>query len=1037
VFSGIVHGNQIWTPDPFDVDTIHVEAREAFARLLNRASSSELPPHGKTLLLLGEGGSGKTHLMRAFRTAAHAVGGGYCGYLQMTSKTDNYTRYILSNLIDSLEQPYKPNHSETGLTRLARGLLDSLDIIPIEDRQRLCDDLLEPDELARLVHRFADLAVQYPRFRGIDINLIRAMLYTLPNDGRIHPRILNWLRCEDLNRYDRELIGDLIPRPQPEMPLKTILDLGRLMHAVHSAAFVLLVDQLEEMVDLDRNSEARGEQFRSAINALVDVADGLPNAVVVIGCLDDLFVQGQAFLSNTKLDRLCHDPAPITLSARRTTDEIQAIIARRLEIFFETVGVEFHPDDPLVPYKAEELSQLAGLRSRDVLNQCLQHRLQCVAENKLLPFLTPPPPPPSQPPQLKWEQCWNDFHSAFKLSVLDDETALAQLLADTIRIVSAEMSNGVYFGADPEGRFVPVEVHGAENAVDKLLVAVCDKKTQGGGFSKQVQEVAKKAGEIPAVIVRSTDFPNNPRLVVSREIANLIMPKGKGRKVVVANADWRAMAAFREFHRKYSKEPYFAEWQRAERPLSELRAVHDILNLDHYGGKIGNPRVERDKPISPPPPTGTTKIVPPPPPPESRLPRTTNALIRLGQTRGQVPQPIDLRPADFCRHAAFLGGSGSGKTTAALAVIENLLLQGVPAVLIDRKGDLARYADPTAWTAPEPDPDRAARRDSLRAAVDVALYTPGNDHGRPLAIPVVPTDLGQLPAADREQLAQFAATSLGMMLGYRSKTPDPKLVILQKAIEVLSEHPGQTVTVKALQELVKNQDDALVYAVDGFEAKHYNRLATDLLTLSHQHRRLFEGKDVLDVDALLGRGLHAVSGKTRLTIINTQSLGDPSTTDFWVSQFLLAVDRWRGRNPASDGVLQAVFFFDEADLYLPAGTSRPAAKGPMENLLKRARSAGIGLFLATQSPGDFDYKCRDQILTWLIGRVREPVAISKLKTMLESRSGATDRLADQAAGQFYLVRESDVSPVTVVRNLIPTEQLPEDQIIALARQCRE
>src|SRR5437588_7379300 len=139
VFSGIVHGVQIWTPDPFDVEAIHADAREAFERLLNRASSPELPPYGKTLLLLGEAGSGKTHLMRAFRSATHAAGAGYCGYLQMTTRTDSYARYVLSKLIDSLEQPYKPGHPETGLARLARGLLDALDMIPAEDRQRPCD----------------------------------------------------------------------------------------------------------------------------------------------------------------------------------------------------------------------------------------------------------------------------------------------------------------------------------------------------------------------------------------------------------------------------------------------------------------------------------------------------------------------------------------------------------------------------------------------------------------------------------------------------------------------------------------------------------------------------------------------------------------------------------------------------------------------------------------------------------------------------------------------------------------------------------
>jgi hypothetical protein len=130
------------------VETIHADARDTFARLLNRASSPELPPHGKPLLLLGESGSGKTHLMRALRTAAHAGGTGYCGYLQMNTKSDNYARYVLSNLIDSLEHPYRPGLSDIGLQRLAVGLLDALDVIPAEDRAKLCDDFLEPDDLA-------------------------------------------------------------------------------------------------------------------------------------------------------------------------------------------------------------------------------------------------------------------------------------------------------------------------------------------------------------------------------------------------------------------------------------------------------------------------------------------------------------------------------------------------------------------------------------------------------------------------------------------------------------------------------------------------------------------------------------------------------------------------------------------------------------------------------------------------------------------------------------------------------------------------
>ena len=55
-------------------------------------------------------------------------------------------------------------------------------------------------------------------------------------------------------------------------------------------------------------------------------------------------------------------------------------------------------------------------------------------------------------------------------------------------------------------------------------------------------------------------------------------------------------------------------------------------------------------------------------------------------------EPVQLPLEQIKTHVAFLGSPGSGKTTAALAMIEGLLERGVSALLVDRKGDLARYA---------------------------------------------------------------------------------------------------------------------------------------------------------------------------------------------------------------------------------------------------------------------------------------------------------------------------------------------------------
>ncbi len=635
----------------------------------------------------------------------------------------------------------------------------------------------------------------------------------------------------------------------------------------------------------------------------------------------------------------------------------------------------------------------------------------------------PPPPPPAPPKTLPLEQRWNDCRTAGKPPAFDDESQPAELLAWAIKAASAEMPDGLFFSAESSGRTVPVEVHGPGNAVERLLVGVCDKDARGNGLRREIEELAKDAEDVPPVFVRSTPFPKSPAAAVAKLLAKLVVPVGKGRRVVVEDADWRALAAFRAFHAKEQADPAFPAWQREGRPLSNLPAVRAILDLDR--------RLTQHRPAARPA-DPVTPGTPPPPAAPRPAPAPPAAGLRVGTTRAVSPARVIFNPQGLTQHAAFLGGPGSGKTTAALNLVEQLLALGVPAVLIDRKGDLCRYADPGAWEEPLADAAAGERRRALRDRLDVTLFTPGSAHGRPLSLPVVPPDLGQLPEADREQLAGYAAAAVGGMMGYKARGPDPKLAILAKAIEVLAQAPGGEVSIPALRRLVQEKDDALILAVDGFDDRHYKKLADDLHSLALTRKALFTAAEPLDIDALLGRGPHARLGKTRLSVVSTQFLGDAA--EFWVAQLLIALDRWRTKNPSQQ--LQAVFLFDEADAYLPA-TRQPATKAPLENLLRRARSAGVGLLLATQSPGDLDYRCRDQIRTWLVGRVKERVALDKLKPMLEvARIDAAAKLPGQQTGEFYLLRESQVVPIQTERCLISTAQVPEDRILELARAGR-
>lgn len=1034
VFHSVANPTEMWRADPFDVDAIHPEAREVFRRLLVRAAEAKSPTAGKVLLLHGVAGSGKTHLMRAFRTLAHRDALGYCGYMQMAAEVGSYARYALQNLIDRLEERYDPDPDggdRTGLARLAAGVLDAVPGLTADERSRFRQE--EPADPAALVEEYADRLAELPVYQGCDLELLRILLHLQRPEPRVRNRALMWLRCQDMTANDRTLLGAVVTRTQEEDPQRMLAQLARVAMAVHRVPLVLLIDQLEDM----ENQSMPVERFRKLVDVVTALTDQVPTVIVVIACLEDYYENNKNSLKGGKQYRLEKDPEPLRLVTQRTMPEIREMLAQRLAYLYAAGGVEV-AEGAIEPFTEAHLSPLANLPTRQALDNFRRHHLRCIqAEQWLAPAFDGggPKAEPDPVSDAGLGQSWNDFHSAFKGTVPDDDAELTEVLACAIRSCGEELPEPLHFG-DPEpdarlGNLIEVDVH-THDGHEPLVVAVCNKKPQGGGLANQVAAVAARAGDIAVALVRTTAFPGKAAQV-TQQIAKLL--KQDGRRVVVENAEWRRMLAFEAFRKEHGEKPGFRAWQQTAQPLGELRSLQEILRLKALIGSKPRPAMPPAAPPTPPAVTSPTKA------PEPRAAATPAAAgftpavgaLHLGQSTGLTPRAVELSPADLTRHAAFVGGSGSGKTTAALALVEQLLLRGVPAVLLDRKGDLARYADPSAWAVPPLDAARTPERDRLRSAVDVRLYTPGAAAGRPLGLPVVPPGFAELPEADREQFARYSAAALGAMLGFKTTDADrQQQAILTQAIQVLAEAAGAAVTVPALRELVERQDDALVTRVGGFKAQVYEKLADRLLTLWLNNKQLFAADgETLDVDALLGAGPHGSPARVRLSVVSTKFLAGADQVDFWVAQFLVAVGRWCAKSPSDR--LQAVFFFDEADQYLPA-QRQPATKGPMTDLLKRARSAGVGVMLATQNPGDFDYKCRENVLTWLVGRVTEPRSLEKLRPVLSAARGdATGKLAGQKAGEFHIATEKEVTAVRVAPSLVKTEQLPEDRITALAR----
>lgn len=1069
VFHSVVSTHDIWKADPFDVESIHAEARDVFARTVDRIARAERRPPGtednagKILLLRGESGAGKTHLLRAFRHSLHSRGLGWFAYLQMTTSIGHYPRYILRNLVESLSQPYDLSRgvNETGWLRLSNFLAEHPSV-PAELRQELREG--DSNNCVPLVFDMAEFLVNDSHIGGgdVQIDVIRTLLFCQRKEPAFMRRVLMFLRCDRLTPRDCEWLGGIEGRTAEEDPLEMLVQIGRLTHLFERQALVLCLDQLEEIWTFNNDAAQR---FRDAMGAMRALTDKHPGALVVIACLDDYYEKLKALVAadQSLLDRIEREaPVPVLLKTARSREEVEQLIGKRLDALYQSQDVEFRPEEGVFPFADEDVGKLANLRPRGVLFQCRQARERSVQTGEMprigvedaAPVRTGVGGgelPEAATPEV--EARWNDFRNDRTTPPPEDDAALAALLAWAVGEVNAELpapADGERYVGRANHTFVEIETPVIPDLPRRWQVGLCSGGAPGGKLSRQVAELtaaaqAARPARVP-VAVRSTEYPGkSPTSQIAKQFAAMI--KEGGRRVVIEDAEWRTMEALREFLPRQADPGVLSAWRSAERPLARLPGLRDLLRIDalpeppRIANVNGSQAVKggtrlKDTDGEKGQETAATVAGPSKPGPVVASGEETGP-IPLGRTREAVPKPVVIDPDELSRHTVFLGGSGSGKTTVALALLESLLLRGIPAILLDRKGDLACYARPESWTAALPaslGPDAPARRERLRQRLDVRLFTPGAPGGRPLGIALLPRGAGALPGPEREAAARAAAASLGGMLNYRTNATAPRLAVLSKAIEILAElEPDAEMTLKRLVDFVASEDDSLVNAIGHLEPKHFKKLLDDLASFQFLKGHLLApGGERVNAERLFGLGEDdpVPSGKTRLSIVSTRFFDDTASALFWTAQFLLEIGRFAAKRPSNR--LQGVVLFDEADLYLPA-VGRPVTKEPMENALRRWRSAGLGVMLASQSPGDFDYKCRENVRNWFVGRVKEDTALNKMRPMLkEARTDIAAKLPGLETGQFFLVREGHVESLAAARSLVVAEQLSEAEILRLA-----
>ncbi|GAB4579721.1 MAG: DUF87 domain-containing protein [Anaerolineales bacterium] len=384
--------------------------------------------------------------------------------------------------------------------------------------------------------------------------------------------------------------------------------------------------------------------------------------------------------------------------------------------------------------------------------------------------------------------------------------------------------------------------------------------------------------------------------------------------------------------------------------------------------------------------------------------------------------PLLYDPADLTTHAVVVGMTGSGKTGLCIGLLEEAALQGIPALMIDPKGDItnallhfptlapadfqpwvnADLARRTGKTVEQAATEAAdlwkkglaqwnippERLQQLATSARFAVYTPGSDAGIPVSI-LASLKTPQISWQEnrellREKISGTATALLGLV---GMEDIDPVRSREHILLANLFEHAWSQGQDLDLSELILQVQTPPFQKLGVFDINTFfppnDRFGLAMLLNNILAAPTFQAwieGEPLNIPTLL----YTPDGLPRHTIFYLAHLTDRERM-FFTTLLLAALETWMRAQPGTPA-LRALLYFDEIFGYLPPARN-PPSKTLLLRLLKQARAFGLGLLLVTQNPVDLDYKALANAGTWFIGKLQTERDKERLLDGLEGASG--------------------------------------------------
>jgi hypothetical protein len=982
--------NWAWTPDDvwadtrFHVEGMHVEVdREVLGGLRDAKANERTSPIG--LVVRGQRGAGKTHLLGWVRRKAHQEGGYF--FLIDLDQVGDFWRGVLLAVRRDLSRT--SGSGESQLTVLLRRLAAKAGLTGGEAAAITGETRPSKKDLDRFGTALRRIDGQVARecretLRGL-------VLYGSPEDD------LSTIGGDYLNSIGESAPGEwaewgIHPTPRPARSI--VRDVSWLLALTGPA--VIAVDQLDPVA---ARFQAPGGTDPDALSleevtlGLMALRDNTRRTMSLVACITDTWELVRKRMFATVADRFREVG---TLGGISSAAIAREMVVQRLAVPYAEVG--FVPPHSTWPIAEHAFQGIDGrFTPRELLQRVDAHVRHCLITGQVsqLNRLDTEPEPledvvPTQdlsPIDRQFAELKRHADVSSALDPAHEDRIMPNLLAAALTAWMVEQeSTGVEWKLDPPSGTKSPDLHAR-------LRRTLDEKTDTEAHwafraiahpnpraaHTRLRNASDGSGQRPdgtrhLVILRNSTWPSGK---VTGEIVALFKERG-GRDLPVTDDDLRTFRALATLIK--DKPPGLESWLVARKPATGTELLDTVLGSETEA------------------PNASSASEPGEPAP--REPELADPIwVTVGETMADGT-PVRIALEAFRRHTAIFAGAGSGKTVLIRRLVEECALRGVSSIVLDPNNDLARLGD--AWPEPpagwRPGDDRLAAE--YLARTEIVVWTPGRRAGRPLSFQPLPdfASVGDDPD-DFAAAVEAAAATLEPRANItgRANKAGWSRAVLREALTYYARRGRRSLDgfITLLGDLPEGAS-----TLDGAP-----KLAAELaksLRAARVNDALFGSAGEPAEPGML---LTPSQGKrARVSVISFVGLQSDEQRQGFVNQLQLELFAWIKNNPAGDRPLGGLFVMDEAQTLAPAGASTPSTHSTLM-LVAQARKFGLGMVFATQAPKGLHNRIPGNSATQFVGLLSAPAQVTAAREMAQAKGGRLDHVGALKVGQFYATIE--------------------------------